>query len=82
MSVHIFLIMGSIIAWNVCGIGNRDKKRALRQSVRYNKLDLLCEVETKKVVVDEEIVNPIWSGNSRLWYVVPSEDLSGGLLFV
>lgn len=50
--------------------------------MRYNKLDLLCEVETKKVVVDEEIVNPIWSGNSRLWYVVPSEDLSGGLLFV
>ncbi|KAG6787642.1 hypothetical protein POTOM_003685 [Populus tomentosa] len=53
------------------------KKRALRQSVRYNKLGLLREV-----VVDEEIVNPIWSGNSRLWYVVPSEDLSGGLIRV
>lgn len=74
--------MGSIIIWNACGIGARDKKRCVRNLVQKFSLDVLCILETKLENINDCIVNSIWGRCSRDWYAVPSLRLSGGILCI
>ena len=74
MGVLIFH-MGSVIPWNVCGVGGEDKKRSLRHVVRKFQIDFLCLLKTKLENIDERTINSIWGRNSRSWYAVPSVGL-------
>jgi hypothetical protein len=78
----LILDMGSIIIWNACGIGARDKKRCVRNLVQKFSLDVLGTLETKLENINDCIVNSIWGRRSRDWYAVPSLGLSGGILCI
>lgn len=78
----ILFLMGSMLAWNVCGLGGRDKRRVLRNVIRKNNIDFICVLETKLEIVDEKIVNAVWGREHRSWYALPSLGLSGGVLCI
>lgn len=65
----ILFLMGSMLAWNVCGLGGRDKRRVLRNVIRKNNIDFICVLETKLEIVDEKIVNAVWGREHRSWYI-------------
>jgi exonuclease III len=58
-----------MLAWNVCGLGGRDKRRVLRNVIRKNNIDFICVLETKLEIVDEKIVNAVWGREHRSWYI-------------
>ena len=74
--------MSSIIIWNSCGIGGRDKKSCARSLVRNFNLDILGILETKLENIDDCTINSIWGRHSRDWFAVPSLGLSGGILCI
>lgn len=74
--------MSSIIIWNSCGIGGRDKKSCARSLVRKFNLDILGILETKLENIDDCTINSIWGRHSRDWFAVPSLGLSGGILCI
>ena len=74
--------MSSIIIWNSCGIGGRDKKSCARSLVKNFSLDILGILETKLENINDCTINSIWGRHSREWYAVPSLGLSGGILCI
>ena len=70
--------LGSIIVWNVCGLGGREKKRCLRNLGRKFNLDILGILETKLENLNDFTITAIWGHHPRVWYVVLSLGLSGG----
>ena len=78
----LILDMGSIIIWNACGIGVRDKKRCVRNLVQKFSLDVLRILETTLENITDCIVNLIWGRCFREWYAIPSLGLSGGILCI
>ena len=70
--------MGSIVVWNVCGLGSRVKKRCVRNLGRKFSIDVLGILETKLENINDSIINSIWGRHARDWYAVPSLGLSGG----
>ena len=74
--------LGSIIVWNVCGLGGREKKRCLRNLGRKFNLDILGILETKLENLNDFTITAIWGHHPRVWYAVPSLGLSGGILCI
>lgn len=74
--------MGSIIVWNVCGLGGREKKRCLRNLGRKFNLHILGILETKLETLNDFTITAIWGRHPKAWYVVPSLGLSGGILCI
>jgi exonuclease III len=74
--------MGSIIVWNVCGLGGREKKRCLRNLGRKFDLHILGILETKLETLNDFTITAIWGRHPRAWYAVPSLGLSGGILCI
>jgi hypothetical protein len=56
--------MGSMIIWNACGLGGRDKKkkkrRCARNLVRKLNLDVLGVLKIKLENISEYIINLTW----------------------
>lgn len=69
--------MGSIVVWNVCGLGSRVKKRCVRNLGRKLSIDVLGILETKLENIHDNIISSIWGRHARDWYAVPSIGLSG-----
>ena len=80
--VSVITSLGSIIVWNVCGLGGRDKKRCLRNLGRKFNLDILGILETKLENLNDFTITAIWGHHPRVWYAVPSLGLSGGGYYV
>jgi len=78
----LFLLMSSIIIWNSCGIGGRDKKSCARYLVKNFSPDILGILDTKLENINDCTINSIWGRHSRDWYAVPSLGLSGGILCI
>jgi len=74
--------MGSIVVWNVCGLGGRDKKRCVRNLGRKFSIDVLGLLETKMENITDSIISSVWGRHARDWYAVPSLGLSGGILCI
>jgi exonuclease III len=80
--VSVIIFMGSIIVWNVCGLGGREKKRCLRNLGRKFNLDVLDILETKLENLNDYIITSIWGRHPRAWYAVPFLGLSRGILCI
>jgi exonuclease III len=74
--------MGSIIVWNVCGLGAEKTKRCLRNLARNFNLDILGILETKLENLNAFTITAIWGRHPRAWYAVPSLGLSGDIMYM
>ena len=80
--VSVITSMGSIIIWNVCALGGREKKRCLRNLGRKFNLHILGILETKLETLNDFTITAIWGRHLRAWYVVSSLGLSRGILCI
>lgn len=65
---------------NITGIGEGEKRRAVRSLIRDSRLDFIAIQETKLEVVDERFCRSLWGNDGCGWAFLPSVGRSGGIL--
>lgn len=71
-----------LISWNVRGMGNKDKRVAIRKGLRGRNLNILVLQETKMMVMLDPVVKEVWGKVSKCWLSLPSWGASGGILLM
>jgi exonuclease III len=69
-----------IIAWNIQGLNNINKRIRTRNLIRMWKADVICLQETKLEVIDSRMVRSIWGSLYVDWASLGSNEASGGIL--
>src|ERR1044072_5792714 len=71
-----------IISFNIRGLANRVKWRALRSLVAKEQIDMLLLQETKLQNIDNRLCCQIWGDADFDWKMMPSTNTAGGLLCI
>lgn len=71
--------MINFLSWNARGLGIPQKRRALRDLISFNKIDILGIQETKKDSFTSRILNAL-SPSITFWLFKSSVGSSGGIL--
>lgn len=69
----------NILSLNLCGWGDKPKRRRLATLIRSGKFDLICLQETKKDVIDEIQLGLLWVNQVFDWSVKSAHGLPGVL---
>ena len=69
-----------ILAWNVRGLNNREKRRMINSVVRAQKVDLVCCLETKVSEMSLKLVKSLGTGRFTDWGAVDAGGASGGIV--
>ncbi|RVW31726.1 LINE-1 retrotransposable element ORF2 protein [Vitis vinifera] len=69
-----------ILAWNVRGLNDREKRRIFNLVVRAQKVDLVCCLETKVSEMSLKLVKSLGVGRFTDWGAVYAGGASGGIL--
>ncbi|KAK1308944.1 hypothetical protein QJS10_CPA09g01069 [Acorus calamus] len=68
------------LVWNIRGINDPAKRRAVRDLVAENQVQICCLQETKMEVLDLAIVRDIGAGFLDEWVFMAARGASGGVL--
>lgn len=68
-----------VLNWNIRGLNAPKKRRALRDIISSNKIDVIAIQETKKETFTHRILKSI-SSKFDNWFSLPSRGRSGGIL--
>ncbi|XP_062073105.1 uncharacterized protein LOC133777487 isoform X1 [Humulus lupulus] len=71
-----------ILSWNVRGSGNKEKRRAIKESICKVNPDLIVLQEVKKVKIDRRFIGSIWRSRFKAWIYQEPLGRSGGTLIV
>ena len=69
-----------LMTYNVRGLGGRVKRKALKQIVMKEKVEILCVQESKLEVVDQKICKEVWGDSEVEWRAVPATNRAGGII--
>ena len=61
-----------IISWNIRGLGSRQKKRVVKDFLRFQNPDVVMFQETKREVCDRRFVGSVWSVRNKEWAALPT----------
>lgn len=70
----------ALICWNVCGLNNPAKRKAIKEFIGTVKINIACLQETKLDVIDKYIVMQCLGLSFDGFAYVPSEETRGGIL--
>ena len=85
-SLLIFVLMSNVcknwivLCWNVRGLNNPAKRKAVREFVTLVKANLVCLQETKLDVIDQFIVMQCVGPSFDGFAYLPAEETRGGIL--
>ena len=68
-----------IISWNIRGLGGRRKRLLVKEQLRKIKPDIVILLETKREIVDRQLVASVWGSRFKEWVFSPSLGRSGGI---
>lgn len=74
------LMIIKILSWNVRGLGNRDRRRMVKEMVQRSKADLVLVQESKLEIVNRMIISEISSFLSTGWVFLPSVRATRGII--
>ena len=69
-----------ILAWNVRGLNNREKRRMISLVVKAHKPDLVCCLETKVSEMSLKLVKILGTGRFTDWGAIDARGALGGIL--
>ncbi|XP_057458406.1 uncharacterized protein LOC130749124 [Lotus japonicus] len=71
-----------MLSFNARGVGERAKRRVIRELVTQNQVEVLCIQETKIQRVDRRICSQLWGDSNFEWKAVQAINRGGGLVTV
>lgn len=71
-----------VLSYNVRGLGNRIKWRAIRDLIVREKIEMVLLQETKVQEVEHSLCNSLWGDSSCDWRMSPAVNSAGGLLCI
>ena len=69
-----------ILAWNVRGLNDREKRRMINLVIRAQKADLVCFLKTKVPEMSLKMVKSLGAGKFMDWGAVDAGGALGGIL--
>lgn len=72
----------NLLAWNVRGLGGKEKRRLVKELLRLEWHDLVSLVETKKEIYSREFIKSLWNDRCVEWAGVGSLGASRGILLL
>lgn len=77
-----FKVSMIIVSYNIRGLGEREKKRDVKDLIKKVRTDMCCLQESKLEVVNQRIIKATWGNSSCDWDFVKSEGSSGGIISI
>lgn len=71
-----------LLTYNIRGLGDGAKRRAIRDVICKNQIDLVCIQETKSQNLDRRICTQLWGDSEFDWKAIPAVNRGGGLLCI
>lgn len=71
-----------LLTWNVRGLGNKRKRRNIKEIVCKEKLDVVIFQEIKREIINWALIGVVWGIRYKDWAFLPSEGRSGGILII
>lgn len=56
-----------ILSWNIRGLGNREKRRNIKDTVRREKVDVEIFQETKRESINWTMIGALWGVRFKDW---------------
>ncbi|KAK1288350.1 hypothetical protein QJS10_CPB19g00426 [Acorus calamus] len=75
----LFVMFGCLI-WNIRGLNDPAKRRAIKELVAANRVQVCCIQETKMEVVNRQIIRELGNGMLDEWVVKEARGAAGGIL--
>lgn len=72
----------NLLSYNSRGLGSSVKLRAIRETVKRERVDMLLVQESKCELVDSSLCRSLWGDDDCEWVFNPSANRSGGLISV
>ncbi|XP_062093313.1 uncharacterized protein LOC133799309 [Humulus lupulus] len=69
-----------ILSWNVRGSGNKEKRRAIKETICKVNPDIIVLQEVKKGIIERRFIGSIWRSRFKAWIFQPAIGRSGGTL--
>jgi exonuclease III len=69
-----------VLNWNIRGLNNDDKQKAVRAKIEESGCFVFCIQETKKEIIDYKLIKKIAPKRFSRFAFVPSVGASGGIL--
>ena len=81
MGIDLYRLMKiKILAWNVRGLNDREKRRMINSVVRAQKVDLVCCLETKVSEMSLKLVKSLGARRFTDWGAVDVGGASRGIV--
>lgn len=71
-----------LISWNVCGMGNKDKRVGIHKGLMGQNPNMLVLQETKTMDMSDQMVEEVWGKSSKYWLALPLWVASSGILLI
>ena len=69
-----------IMSWNVLGVNDSDRRKIIRNFIRYQRVDLVCLQETKIQEMTAAVARSLGVGRLSDWRALNAEGAAGGVL--
>ena len=69
-----------IMTWNVRGVNDPDRRKIIRNFIRYQRVDLVCLQETKIQEMTASVARSLGVGSLLDWRALNAEGSAGGIL--
>ena len=69
-----------IMTWNVRGVNDPDRRKIIRNFIRYQRVDLVCLQETKIQEMNAVVARSLGVGRLTYWRALNAEGSARGIL--
>ena len=69
-----------IMSWNVRGVNDLDRRKIIRNVIRYQRVNLVCLQETKTQNMTAAVARSVGVGRNYDWRALNAEGSAGGIL--
>ena len=69
-----------ILSWNVRGVNDPDRRKIIRNVIRYQRVNLVCLQETKIQKMTTAVARSLGAGRIYDWRALNAEGSTGGIL--
>ena len=69
-----------IMTWNVRGVNDPNRRKTIKNFIRYQRVDLVCLQETKIQEMTTSVARSLGVGRLSDWRALNAEGSAGGIL--
>ena len=69
-----------IMTWNVRGLNDPDRRKIIKNFIRYQRVDLVCLQDTKIQELNAVVARSLGVGRLTDWRALNAEGSAGGIL--